>query len=152
MIFESHFAIQSLLLRERQSIRETSQDCVPAVHVARVGAWLTAVRDRKQHGEWLPWLADNCPEISQRTAYNYIETYEKLNGTNLQLVANLPVTQAYRELCIVKDPTDPTPVETPPLAPLWIESSDCKQQDDGCFLASIIFAQTVEISLRTPQS
>ena len=27
-----------------------------AIHVAQVGAWLTAVRDRKQHGEWLPLL------------------------------------------------------------------------------------------------
>ena len=34
-------------------------------------------------------------------------------GTNLQLVANLPVTQAYRELGIVKDPTDKLEVETP---------------------------------------
>ena len=80
-----------------------------AIHVAQVGAWLVAAKDKCQHGEWLEWLGENCPEISQRTAYNYIETYEKLIGTNLQLVANLTATQGYRYLGIVKDPTDPLP-------------------------------------------
>jgi len=86
-----------------------------AIHVAQVGAWLVAVRNRKQHGEWLPWLAENCSDISQRTAYNYIETYEELKGANLQLIANLTPIQAYRHIGIVKDPTDKLEVETPPL-------------------------------------
>jgi len=86
-----------------------------AVHVAQVGAWLVAVRDRKQHGEWLPWLAEICTEVSQRTAYNYIETYEELKDANLQIIANLTPIQAYRKIGIVKDPTDKLKVETPPL-------------------------------------
>jgi N6-adenosine-specific RNA methylase IME4 len=86
-----------------------------AIHVAQVGAWLVAAKDKCQHGEWLPWLAENCPEISQRTAYRYTELYEKFRDSNLSLMANLPITTAYRELGIVKDPTDPEPVVTPPL-------------------------------------
>ena len=86
-----------------------------AIHVAQVGAWLVAAKDKCQHGEWLPWLAEYCPEISQRTAYRYTELYEKFRDSNLSLMANLPITQAYRELGIVKDPTDPEPVITPPL-------------------------------------
>ena len=34
---------------------------------------------------------------------------------NVQLIEHLTPTQAYRELGIVKDPTDPMPVEPPPL-------------------------------------
>jgi hypothetical protein len=49
-----------------------------AIHVAQVVAWLVTVRDRRQHGKWLPWLLENGPDISQRTAYNHIETYEEM--------------------------------------------------------------------------
>ncbi len=86
-----------------------------AIHVAQVGAWLVAAKDKCQHGEWLDWLAEYCPEISQRTAYNYIATYDKLKDTNLQLLANLTPIQAYKQIGIVKDPTDPEPVVVPPL-------------------------------------
>ena len=48
-----------------------------AVDVAQVGAWLTAAKAKCQHGEWLPWLADNCPEITIRTVQRYISLYDK---------------------------------------------------------------------------
>ena len=86
-----------------------------AIHVAQVGAFLVAAKDKCEHGEWLGWLEENCPEISQRTAYRYTKVYGKFRDGNLSLMANLPITQAYRELGIVKDPTDPVPVETPAL-------------------------------------
>lgn len=74
-----------------------------AIHVAQVGAWLVAARAKCQHGEWLNWLVQNCPQISQRTAYNYIEIYDELKDANLQLVANLTPTQAYRLVGIIKE-------------------------------------------------
>lgn len=91
-----------------------------AIHVAQVGAWLVAAKDKCQHGEWLPWLAENCPEISERTHNKYVATYKTLEA-NPHLSAdlrNMTPHQAYRELGIVKDPTDPetvVTVVTPPI-------------------------------------
>ena len=87
-----------------------------AIHVAQVGAWLVAAKDKCQHGEWLPWLAENCPEISRMTAWKYMQLHNRVISPNVNLDLHLiEVTTAYRELGIVKDPTDPKPVETPPL-------------------------------------
>jgi len=46
-----------------------------------------------------------------------MEFYNKAisNRSLVTDLARMPITEAYRELGIVKDPTDPTPVETPPL-------------------------------------
>ena len=73
-----------------------------AVDVAQVGAWLTAAKAKCQHGEWLPWLADNCAEIGQSTAKNYMSLYRKA-ASNYQLIGNLTPTQAYKELGVVRD-------------------------------------------------
>lgn len=48
-----------------------------AIHVAQVGAWLVAAKQKCQHGEWLEWLGENCPEISQPTVWRYMELYQK---------------------------------------------------------------------------
>ena len=89
-----------------------------AIHVAQVGAWLVAAKDKCEHGEWLDWLGENCPEISERTTRMYKEHYQKLivlSPAKRQLIAEMPVTESYRALGIVKDPTAPMPVEPPPL-------------------------------------
>jgi len=85
-----------------------------AIHVAQVGAFLVAAKDKCQHGEWLDWLKENCPEITQPTAWRYTKLYEKAKS-NYSLLNNLTPIQAYRELGIVKDPSAPMPVEPPPL-------------------------------------
>ena len=54
-------------------------------------------------------MGDNCPEITIRTVQKYMSLYDKLivlPNTNLNSYL-MPVTRAYRELGIVKDPTDP---------------------------------------------
>ena len=71
-----------------------------------------AAKDKCEHGEWLPWLSENCPEITVRTAQNYMAMYEK-GMSKTKLISHLTPTQAYKALGIVKDPTDPVPVETP---------------------------------------
>jgi ribosomal protein L12E/L44/L45/RPP1/RPP2 len=40
-----------------------------------VGGWLKQAKDSPEmkHGQWLPWLKANCPEISERTAQRYME-------------------------------------------------------------------------------
>ena len=59
-----------------------------AVDVAQVGAWLTAAKAKCQHGDWLPWLADNCAEIGQSTAKNYMSLYRKA-ASNRQLIGDI---------------------------------------------------------------
>ena len=73
-----------------------------AVHVAQVGAWLTAAKDKCQHGEWLPWLAGNCPEISHDTSSNYMRLYKRAES-NFELIRNLTPTQAYKALGVVRN-------------------------------------------------
>ena len=73
-----------------------------AVHVAQVGAWLTAAKAKCQHGEWLPWLDGNCAEITQRTATNYMGLYHKAMS-NQKSISDLTPTQAYKELGVVRN-------------------------------------------------
>jgi len=98
--------------------------CLSCGYVNRIlwQAWLpatanmVAAKQKCQHGEWLEWLGENCPEISQQTTSNYMRTYQKMiDYPNYQLIGNLTPSQAYRELGIVKDPADKLEVETPPL-------------------------------------
>ena len=87
-----------------------------AVHVMQVGAWLTVVNKRCQHGEWINWLNENCPGISRMTAWKYMQLYDRAISSNVNLDLHLlEVTQAYRAVGIVKDPTDKLEVETPPI-------------------------------------
>lgn len=89
-----------------------------AIHVAQVGAWLVAAKDKVKHGEWLPWLSENCPKISQRTGRRYMEFYDKViaNRSILTDLGNMTPVQGYRAVGVVIDPTDPEPVVVPPLS------------------------------------
>jgi hypothetical protein len=108
-----------------------------AVHVAQVGAFLVAAKGNVKHGEWLDWLAENCSEITVRTAQRYIGMYEKLSvHPNTTLVSHLTPMQAYKALGIVREMNNvvkdfeplPPPVGTyytividPPWPINWIE-------------------------------
>lgn len=86
------------------------------IHAAQVGAWLTVMKERKVHGEWEGWVAENCL-FSDRTARRYMKLYRKLielPKRTLVSVLQLPVNTAYRHLGIVKTPAELEPVETPP--------------------------------------
>ena len=72
-----------------------------ALQVAQVGAWLTAAKEKCEHGKWLPWLEEKCPEISQSTAKNYMALYKKIES-NRQLIGDINPTAAYKMLGIVK--------------------------------------------------
>ena len=79
-----------------------------AGHVAQVGAWLTAAKAKCQHGEWLPWLADNCPDITRRTATKYMGIYQRItsNGnlnSHLDAVNKMSPSQAYKALGVVRN-------------------------------------------------
>jgi Protein of unknown function (DUF3102) len=44
-------------------------------HAIKAGSLLSAAKDRVRHGEWIPWLLQNCPTISRRTANVYMQLY-----------------------------------------------------------------------------
>lgn len=58
-------------------INHEHQQCVEAFkatlgHARNAGELLIAAKAQVRHGEWLPWLKENCPAISDRTARNYM--------------------------------------------------------------------------------
>ena len=48
------------------------------LHVAACGLLLWEKQRAVSHGVFLPWLAEYCPEINQRTAYRWIDTAKNL--------------------------------------------------------------------------
>src|ERR1039457_6214609 len=57
----------------RQSYRLAITSAQDAIDCAQMcGRALTAAKARVEHGEWLPWLAANCPEVAPRTAQKWM--------------------------------------------------------------------------------
>jgi hypothetical protein len=72
-------------------LRTTVQDAI------RAGEILTQVKDRLDHGEFLPWIEQNC-EFSQKTAWNYIA----LQRHSCKLVTVTNLQEAYREVAQIE--------------------------------------------------
>lgn len=83
-----------------------------AIHRAKqAGELLNHAKAQVEHGQWLPWLAANCPTIATRTAQSYMRlasNWETLAG-KYATVAHLTVNEALRLL--VEPKPDPSPVE-----------------------------------------
>ena len=65
-------------------------------HAIKCGALLAEAKSGLSHGQWLPWLKENC-ELSERTTQAYMRLarrYDELGGEEAQRVADLPVRQA----------------------------------------------------------
>ena len=64
----------------------------------RIGEVLTGVKGSLRHGEWLPWLTANLPEITPRTAQSYMRVWTNRdllkNETDSYLVENLTAALA----------------------------------------------------------
>jgi hypothetical protein len=43
------------------------------IHRRNTGELLIAAKAQVKHGEWLPWLQSNCPQISDRTARHWMQ-------------------------------------------------------------------------------
>jgi hypothetical protein len=69
--------LASKINSEYASIIKADKDVMAANHniVERgiiLGQILNEAKDKVAHGEWLPWLKLNCPEIPERTAQRYM--------------------------------------------------------------------------------
>src|SRR5690554_5121324 len=57
------------------------------------GGLLLRQKESLPHGAWLPWLAEQCPDISARTARRYMRLAERTHVANLEDASSL--RQAY---------------------------------------------------------
>ncbi len=69
-------------------------------HARRCGELLLAAKAERGHGEWLPWLAANCPDLPARTAQSYTRLARKWPEleAKTQRVADLPLRDALKLL------------------------------------------------------
>lgn len=74
-------------------------------HAITAGEALNLAKDRAGNGNWLKWLEDNCPEISDRTAERYMklangktQLEKKLDQSIFDTMSNLTINEALRLL------------------------------------------------------
>jgi len=74
-----------------RKLRTTVQDAI------RAGEILTQVKDRLDHGEFLPWIERNC-EFTNKTAESYMKLHR--HASKIESVSNLQ--DAYREVAQIE--------------------------------------------------
>ena len=60
----------------------------------RIGELLTGIKDEVKYGEWLPWVEENLPHISERSIQRYMSLYRRRDLLNTPSVADLTLTGA----------------------------------------------------------
>lgn len=66
-------------------------------HAKRAGDLLNSAKGQAKHGEWLPWLAANCPDISARTAQGYMRIareWPRLQEANTKRASYFSIREA----------------------------------------------------------
>src|SRR5262245_29321870 len=80
-------------------------------HARNAGELLLEAKEKVRHGEWLPWLRDNC-EVAERTAQTYMQVarnWPELES-KAQRVADLSFRDGVRLLAQAKEePSTPAP-------------------------------------------
>jgi hypothetical protein len=90
-------------VKERETlIREMAKRT--AQGIVLIGQWLTEVKERLPHGEWLPWLKTEFG-WSQPTAWRFMNVYEQFKLCNLN---NLEIDVS--ALYLIAAPSTPEPV------------------------------------------
>ena len=66
-------------------------------HAKRAGDLLNSAKEQAKHGEWLPWLATNCPGLSARTAQGYMRIareWPRVQEANTKRASYLSIREA----------------------------------------------------------
>ena len=73
-------------------------------HAVRAGALLIEAKKQVPHGQWLPWLEENCG-VAERTAQTYmrVATHRPNLGTESATVADLTLRGAVAAIASPKD-------------------------------------------------
>lgn len=105
-------------------------------HALDCGDLLIAAKAKVEHGGWLPWLRDHCPDVSVRTAQAYMQLARQRAEVEAKCatVAHLGVRQA---LDLVAEPAEPTRQQSEELkavaAELLAEHVSCGDEGDDWF-------------------
>lgn len=106
-----------------EAINDAHRQCIGAIragltHAIKAGEYLTRAKEQCDHGQWLPWLAENVT-FSERTAQNYMRVYGRRAEleAKAQHVADLPYREA---VMLLAEPKEPESM-TEPEARAWIE-------------------------------
>jgi hypothetical protein len=76
----------------------------------KIGELLTGIKDKMDHGEWLPWIQKNLP-FSERTAQNYIRCFDEKDRLKSATVADLPLSVS-GALALLSEPKIPAPLDS----------------------------------------
>lgn len=98
-------------------------------HAIKAGRLLIEAKTQlHQHGQWLPWLATNCPEISTRSAQAYMRCAANLDDdSKAQRVAHLSFREALAGLASpARTPVDRSPSKSTGTAVVVAEPSNGK--------------------------
>jgi hypothetical protein len=96
--------IARLIRSEHQATSAALSSAV--IHAMAAGDLLIEAKAAVPHGQWLPWLADNCTELSERTVQLYMKlakhraTIEKEIAKSAMGVADLTLNEA-AALCVL---------------------------------------------------
>ena len=90
-------------------------------HAFKAGQLLMEAKSGLAHGEWLAWLKENCPDISERTAQRYMRLAENRDELEAKpaTVADLTMRAAEEALTTPRGIEGNSPYEAPRLS--WSE-------------------------------
>jgi hypothetical protein len=97
---------------EHQAAGQAAQSALE--HARRAGELLIEAKAALSHGTWLPWLAEHCPTIPERTAQAYMrvaQRWTELAVGDPQRVADLPLRQALALLTEPRPEPEPVPID-----------------------------------------
>jgi Protein of unknown function (DUF3102) len=96
-------ALDTIASEIRQDIEAADKHWQSAVHHAiRAGEGLIEAKATLRHGQWLPWLEENFPGFSARSAQNYMRLARNRNA-----VADLPtIREAVATLAAPRENVD----------------------------------------------
>jgi hypothetical protein len=90
--------VKERAVRIHKTARQTAKGIV------QIGQWLTEVKERLGHGQWLPWLKGEFG-WSERTARNFMQVYSRFKSAKF---ADLQMDVS--ALYLIAKPRTPEPV------------------------------------------
>lgn len=103
-----------------ERINQAHQRCEAALrsglqHALECGRLLSQAKSQLAHGEWLPWLCNNC-EVTPRAAQGYMRVASRWPelAQNAKRVSHLPYRQALAMLAAPKGDEHEPDADTPP--------------------------------------
>jgi hypothetical protein len=98
--------LATLIQQRHEAVTASLKEAVGNAIAA--GEWLREAKKQVGHGNWLPWLAENFPDISERTAQAYM-CLARLPLEKRNAVADLPLREALAAIASPKRYVLPMP-------------------------------------------